>query len=317
MTMPIVFLFSGQGSQHYQMGRALYDVEPSFRRAMLRFDSVVADLTGYSLLAQLYGPNPPTVLFDELILTHPAIVMVECALAEMLIEESIVPTAVLGCSLGSFAAAVASGCISGEQAVTLAVQQAEAVQAHCEAGAMLAIMAQRTTHEGPLAALGATLAADNFDTHFIISVRIPDLAQVRRYLQAHNLASQILPVRCAFHAPWLDSARAAFLNQMQPWSERVMCRPLWSCASAAPLKSIPPHYFWDVVQKPIQFAQTIKKLEQQGPCRYLDLGPSGTLATFLKYLLPTGSRSQAMAAMTRSGRDIQCLSTLRAACAVR
>lgn len=73
-----------------------------------------------------------------------------------------------------------------------------------------------------------------------------------------------------------------------------------------------PDYFWDAIYAPIQFAKTIRKLELQGSWRYIDLGPSGTLATFLKYLLTDSSRSHAVAILSRAGRDQQCLHDLRA-----
>ncbi|MDO8299356.1 acyltransferase domain-containing protein [Lacisediminimonas sp.] len=314
MNLPTVFMFSGQGSQHYQMGIALYEAEPVFRRAMMRMDIAYADLTGHSLLEHLYGRQDASSPFEELALTHPAIVMVECALAEMLMSEGIVPTLSLGCSLGSFSAAAASGWVSSENALAMAIHQAKAVQAYCEAGTMIAILGSHIQHASKLASLGAIVAAENFDRHFIVSAHLHDLEKILAYLHANDLASQILPVQRAFHTPWLDPAKSHFVEHVAPSIPGKVLRELWCCASAGPVASMCPQYFWDVVQKPIRFAETIRKLELQGPWRYVDLGPSGTLATFLKYLLPATSRSCTVATLSRVGRDQQCLRDLRAAC---
>jgi acyl transferase domain-containing protein len=310
--MPTIFLFSGQGSQYYQMGRAFFETEPLFRRAMMRLDAVFGDLTGQSLLHQLFDTHNPSLPFDDLLFTHPAIVRIECALTEMFMEENIVPQATVGCSLGSFAAAAASGWISSDEAVTLAVHQAQAVEMLCEPGVMIAILAPRIEHEAPLTARGATIAADNFENHFIVSARSIDFENIEGYLNLHKLAHQKLPVRHAFHTHWLGTARQMFLRQMPPLRQRTAKCRLWCCASEGQIDSMASSYFWDVVEQPIQFASTICRLERQGPWRYLDLGPSATLATFLKYSLRIGSRSHAMSLMNRGGRDTDRLSAVRA-----
>jgi hypothetical protein len=49
---------------------------------------------------------------------------------------------------------------------------------------------------------------------------------------------------------------------------------------------------WHAVRKPIEFERTIAGLEKRGPFDYVDAGPAGTLATFLKYTLPSTSASR-------------------------
>ena len=52
---PIVFMFSGQGSQYYQMGRDLYQENPVFRQHLLSLDEIVRDYLGKSILNQIYA----------------------------------------------------------------------------------------------------------------------------------------------------------------------------------------------------------------------------------------------------------------------
>jgi acyl transferase domain-containing protein len=47
---PLVFVFGGQGPQHYEMGRALFKAYPVFRRVIQRCDEVYTKLTGVSLI---------------------------------------------------------------------------------------------------------------------------------------------------------------------------------------------------------------------------------------------------------------------------
>ncbi len=83
-------------------------------------------------------------------------------------------------------------------------------------------------------------------------------------------------------------------------------------ASANRITRLSTGYFWNVARQPIFFEQTIAQLEQEGPFRYLDIGPSGSLATFLKYLIPKSSESRVASVMTPYGQDIQNLAAVLA-----
>src|SRR5689334_8830533 len=51
---PIVFMFSGQGSHYYQMGKELFRQSPIFQQWMIRLDDRVQALTGESVVHELY-----------------------------------------------------------------------------------------------------------------------------------------------------------------------------------------------------------------------------------------------------------------------
>jgi malonyl CoA-acyl carrier protein transacylase len=68
------------------------------------------------------------------------------------------------------------------------------------------------------------------------------------------------------------------------------------------ITNLAPDFFWDVVRRPVRFDQTIALLESQGSFNYVDLGPTGTLATFLKYALDRTSLSKIFTTMTPFNR---------------
>src|SRR5579872_4118204 len=103
-------MFSGQGSQYFQMGRSLYDNNDTFRHWMMQLDGIARELSGNSVIEALYAPQRRIGdVFDRTALTHPAIFMVEYSLAQTLIHAGVCPDIVLGVSLGSFAAAAVAG----------------------------------------------------------------------------------------------------------------------------------------------------------------------------------------------------------------
>jgi len=66
------------------------------------------------------------------------------------------------------------------------------------------------------------------------------------------------------------------------------------------------------VRRPIRFRESTARLEQRGACRYIDVGPAGTLATFLKYGLPATATSTVHSILTPFGFDQKNLAALLA-----
>ena len=137
----MVWMFAGQGTQYYQMGMELYESEPVFRQFMDRADLLVHELINESLVDIIYRPRADRFEpFHRLLHTHPAILIFECALAEVLLSRGFRPDYLLGYSLGEFACLVISEAISFEDALAATIKQAELVERCVPRGQMLAIL---------------------------------------------------------------------------------------------------------------------------------------------------------------------------------
>ncbi len=122
MNTRTVFLFSGQGSQYFQMGKELFTHNQIFRHWMLQLDSLVKTHYDISILHQLYEQDKnPREPFSRTLYTHPAIFMIEFALTKTLIEQQVFPDVLVGCSLGEFVAAAVSGMLKVEEALDLVI----------------------------------------------------------------------------------------------------------------------------------------------------------------------------------------------------
>lgn len=310
---PIVFMFSGQGSHYFHMGKSLFEHNATFRRSMLDMDQFVRGRSGQSVLDTLYDERRGKGdAFDRTALTHPAIFMVEYALAQTLMEQGVVPDLTLGVSLGAAAAATVSGCMRLEDALEGVMLQADALESHCQPGGMIAILS--TPEPRLLAGLGeeCEIASFNFPGHFVLAAQRASLAPIQAALRERNLTFQPLPVSFAFHSRWIDAARPCIERNQAALPRKPAAIPMACCAHARVLTQLPENYFWNVAREPIRFQHTIAELEKNGPYRYLDLGPSGTLATFLKYSLQPGSRSTAQAVLSPFGGELRNLSAIGA-----
>lgn len=305
-------MFSGQGSQYFQMGRELFKTNDIFHDWMTRLDTIAKKLTGDSVIGTLYSDaSRKGDSFDRTLLTHPAIFMVEYALAQALIHAGVLPDMVLGASMGSFAAATVAGFIEVEDALASVVHQAIALE-ECERGGMIAVLADPALFAEDFLSHRSELAAVNFSSHFVISARWNDLEEIEAALRKDNVGYQRLPVSSAFHSRWIDKAKAPFESFMRSIRYRQGSLSLGCCDQATVLNELPADYFWNVVRRPIRFRETIARLEQLSVHRYIDVGPAGTLATFLKYAIPPNTKSTVHAILTPYGLDQKNLTTLLA-----
>jgi trans-AT polyketide synthase/acyltransferase/oxidoreductase domain-containing protein len=125
-------MFSGQGSQTYQMGRELYDNLPVFRAWMRRLDGVVERCLGWSLLDRLYDEGAERQMpFTCLLETHPALFMVRFSLAKAVEDAGIHADMVLGSSLGEWVALSLAGAMPPEELLVLIIEMAKLIERQC------------------------------------------------------------------------------------------------------------------------------------------------------------------------------------------
>lgn len=298
-----IFMFSGQGSQYFHMGEELFEKNAIFRESMIRLDVIVRQLTDESVIETLYGRARKPDVFDRTLLTHPAIFMVESSLARCLLHAGLVPEMTLGASLGCFAAAALAGFIDVEDALAAVLKQALAFESCCRPGSMLAVLADPALFAESFLSSHSELAAINCPTHFAVSLRSESLPDIETVLRRRGVTHQRLPVSFAFHSRWIDPAQAPFQSFMHSLGTHRGSLPLACCDQATTLTDLPADFFWRAVRRPIRFQQTIEQLERDGARRYIDVGPAGTLATFLKYALPAHSTSTVHPILTPFRQD--------------
>jgi bacillaene synthase trans-acting acyltransferase len=291
----IIFMFSGQGSQYYQMGKELLD-NHVFSHWMQQGAEILASLGQPSFLTALYE-NQTREAWNNLLLTHPGLVIIEYAVFQVLKSLGVVPDAVLGFSVGEFSAAAVAEILTFEEALTAAYEQAKLVSNLCSKGGMTAVLSSPEVYSQLKEHVH--LGGVNYDQHFLITGSSDGLREAHRILKSLNKTFISLPVDYPFHSEKIKAAQAPFEQYCQ--TNIYLKHPKISLISGKTgllLTKVPNSYFWDVVYQPLPFQHVISHLETQGKTLYVDLGPSGTLATFVKYNLAQTSQSSGIALLT-------------------
>jgi acyl transferase domain-containing protein len=314
MTKPIVFMFSGQGSQYYLMGRQLYEQHPGFRRWMEQCDAAAAPMIQQNLSQLIYQPIDKNKEFDRLLYTNPALLCIQYSLTRVLLEMDIEPDYLIGYSLGEIAAAVVTGSLSLADGIRLSIDLAALLEQASPLAGMLAIFETPDIFsQFPELFANVWLTGRNFSKNFVVTGLAEDIAQLQRVLNQRKIICQSLPVKYAFHTPLLDPLQSQIQQLAQGIDFNDLNIPILSPVNGQWKVRMDAAELWRIIRQPVNFADSIQNLLNTGDYVFVDVGPSGTLAAFVKYSLPSCAQSLALQTLNRFGKDLESLQNLKLA----
>lgn len=290
---------SGQGSQYYQMGRALYQSHAPFQNHIQTCDPILKKLLNATFSQIVFDPaSNPSRPFDNLQQSHLALAVIQYSLALSLLEQDLRPDRLLGYSLGEIIAHMIAQSISLETGLSLISSHASAIQLHCQPGAMLAILAPQETINRLQSPNRFHLAAKNFPSHHVISCHRQNADTLEPALRQRQISFQRLPVNYGFHSPLIDPAENAFRSALAAIQPQSPAFEVLSASTTPPSTS--PLQAWEATRNPLDFEKTLRSIEKyhEHGTLYIDLGPSGTLAAFVKHSPKTPKESQPLPTIT-------------------
>ncbi len=202
----VVFMFSGQGAQHVNMGAELYRAEGVFKEELDRCSEILLPGLGLDLRQVLYPAAEKAEAAEELLtqtrVTQPALFAIEFALATLWMSWGIKPAALIGHSIGEYVAACLAGVFSVEDALALVVQRGHLMQT-MPRGAMLAVpMPEEELRTILPSAL--SLATVNAPSQCVVSGPSPEVEAFLAALKASGKTGAILRTSHAFHSGMMD-----------------------------------------------------------------------------------------------------------------
>ncbi|MBD2091226.1 type I polyketide synthase [Microcoleus sp. FACHB-1515] len=271
-TQRVAMLFTGQGSQYVQMGRELYETQPTFRAVLDECSDRL--LLDKPLLEVLYSDHADGLL-DETIYTQPALFAIEYALYKLWQSWGIEPAIVMGHSVGEYVAACVAGVFSLADGLKLIAERGRLMQALPADGAMLAVMAsaeQAIEWIAPFADLA--IAAINSPQSVVISGRKEAIHELGDRLAAAEIKTKRLPVSHAFHSPLMRPMLTAFAevaNSISYSAPRI--RLISNVTGDLITDEVTSADYWcNHILQPVRFADGMKTLAQQKCALLLEIG---------------------------------------------
>lgn len=211
----IGFVYTGQGSQYERMGRGLIESQPDARRALDACDSAMRPHLGLSVIDLING-SMPGVDINNTRYAQPALFALQYALTSMWRNWGVSPHAVLGHSIGEYAAACAAGTLQLEDAARLVVVRGE-LMAALPGGAMLALAAGETVAAELVRRAnreGVGIAAVNGPNNTVVAGDDEAIEQMDELASEQGIASSRLAVSHAFHSAMMQGMSAPFALEL-------------------------------------------------------------------------------------------------------
>ncbi|HEX2269981.1 MAG TPA: SDR family NAD(P)-dependent oxidoreductase [Pyrinomonadaceae bacterium] len=287
ITRPVVFMFTGQGSQYLQMGHGLYRTQPIFREHVDQCSALLQSMLGYDLRSLLYPTtadhSEATCELNQTRTTQPALFVIEYALARLWMSWGICPQAMIGHSIGEYVAACLAGVLTLEDALKLVVTRARLMQ-EMPPGSMLGVSLGEVDARALLNE-DLSLATINRPDRCVISGPTDAVQELARQLGKKGVPYQPLHTSHAFHSqmmapiiePFVEHVKTVILNAPQiPYISNVTGQ--W----VTTVQATDPEYWGRHLRQAVRFSDGVQELLKEPNHVLLEVGPGTTLTTLAK-----------------------------------
>ncbi|WP_430788856.1 type I polyketide synthase [Actinoplanes sp. G11-F43] len=315
----VAFLFPGQGGQHHGMAADLYAAEPVFRTAIDECAELAGPELGYDLRDVLY-PGADRELAEARLRSmtgcQPVLFAVQHALAELWQSRGVRPAAVLGHSLGAYAAAHTAGVMSLPDAMRLVLARGRLLDTLPD-GAMLAVDlpeadllpwlsgeaeprvvisgADRTgndhageagaerTGSGHAGEAGrVSIAAINSPGQCVVTGPADAIESLRRRLTAGGAGVRPLRISAAAHSALADGILDDYAAVVATVTLNPPRIPWVSDRTGEFVSSVDGGYWAGHLRDTVRFAGALDTLLGSGEHILLEVGPGRTLGGFAR-----------------------------------
>jgi acyl transferase domain-containing protein len=269
------------------MARSLYDEAPAFREALDR----CLQAAGPELQAKLHtwlvesAPANDEVAqaLAETRHAQPALFAMSYGLASWLESLGVRPDAVIGHSIGEYAAACCAGVFSIKDGMSAVIARGQAMFTQPR-GAMLAVRLS-TQRVAALLPSGVEVAGNNAPALTVVAGGFNDIDAFASALEAQDIGTTKLKVSHAFHSESMQGALPlvnAALHRIQRHAPRLT---VYSCVSGSPLQdsdATDPQYWARQVREPVQFSKMVQAELSRGDAVFIEVGPGQALSALVR-----------------------------------
>lgn len=289
---PVAFLFPGQGSQYINMGLELYKTEQVFKAVVDECCDILLPELNLDLRNILFPEagdsgteiqKPAAELLGQTKYTQPALFVIEYALARLWLHWGIQPHAMIGHSIGEYAAACLAGVFSLSDALYLVARRGRLMNS-LPAGSML-MVALPEAQVLEMLNDKISIAAINGAALCVVSGETEAIGLLEDSLSKSGITTRRLHTSHAFHSsmmePILPEFRAA-LSRVTLNPPQIPCISNLSGELLKPEEAIDPEYWVRHLRQPVRFADGLFQVLSKPEVILLEVGPGRTLSTLAK-----------------------------------
>ncbi|WP_251978350.1 type I polyketide synthase [Salinicola avicenniae] len=305
-----VFVYSGNGCQWLGMGRALLKTSSLFSAAIDEVDRLFSPLARHSLRECLESDDEARLSLTEI--AQPTLFAIQVGLTRLLREQGVMPTAVVGHSVGEVAAAWASGALTLGDAIKVIYWRSRHQGYTRGAGGMTAVGAgvetiQRWLDQPRFSRIA--LAGINSPRGVTLAGPTDDLEALETALADQRLASRRLPLDYAFHSAAMEPIREGVLRELASLQPQPSTIPFYSTVTGDLLEGrhLGAEYWWQNIRQPVSFAPAIDALSDSANV-FVEIGAHPILGRYIKDVLQSHAREGlVLSTMSRDSADLASL----------
>lgn len=278
----IAFIFPGQGSQYVGMGKDFYDTYPCAKEMI----DLAAKVSGMDMRHLLFEENEEINITKY---TQIAMLADELAILTTVKEKGITSCVNAGLSLGEYAALVASGVMTAEDAFKVIVKRGAYMQeAVPEGGAMTAVMGlDNETIESVCAQTEGIVSVANYNCPgqtVITGEQQAVDAAAAKLKEAGAKRCMPLKVSGPFHSAMLTEAGEKLAKELENVEIHDIEIPYITNVTADYVtdKDTVKGLLKDQISSSVRWQQSIERMIADGVEVFVEIGPKKSLCGFMK-----------------------------------
>ena len=265
----VLFAFTGQGSQYAGMGKQLFETLSEFRKDLTHFDGL-CQRAGFPSILPMFRAQPGHDVMDfPPVVVQLANTCMQIALARVWKSWGLLPTAVVGHSLGEYAALNVAGVLSDLDTIFLVGRRAELMQSRCNKGthSMLAVMTSPQSIRRALGSEPYEVACINGPEETVLAGPSARINELQQKLSKAGLRCKLLKVPYAFHSSQITPILSSFEDQARGCTFHEPAVPVLSPLLNKAIKTsgiIGPEYLSRHCREPVNMHESLLLAKYDG-----------------------------------------------------
>lgn len=306
----LVMMFPGVGDHYLGMGRGLYEHFPGFKQDMEKCCSFLEPELGLDLRDVLYPsslsggvpdckvgqPTDPSAMaekkaapvnpneqrLNQTVHIQPLIFIIEYALGRLWLDLGLRPAALVGYSIGEYAAACLAGVMTLKDALSLVAQRAKMIET-LPRGVMLALPMSKEKAQ-PLLGQDLSLSIVSTSAQCVVGGPEEAISALEKELTEQQIVSRRLPGTHAFHSHMMAPLQNKITELVKGFQLHAPEIPYLSNVTGTWIsreEATDPSHWARHTCRTVRFAECVDQLMQEEGRVLLETGPGQSLGSFV------------------------------------